>query len=241
MAEKKKGGARFGAVAILGIFFIIWNLLVFAIAGKKIKEAGTNFWFSYAFIVLAFLVSGGVMAYAKTNKERIFSIYMPLFIATAAYFALVFVVNTIIMLAGFKSDKILWNIIFNAIFILVYGAFAVISIMGINHIAGDAKEIEKNVKKLKLVLINLKDIRGNLTNEEYVKIMSELCDAIEFSDPMTVEEASDIENKIRSEISDLEELVNENPETEIDEEFRRLTKRIANDIKKRNELVKACK
>ena len=231
----KKLQGRYFTLIIIGIFFVLWNVLVFTIA--NLKEARHYFWFGYAFIFLAFLVAAGTTWLFKGGKNVTFSVLTPVYLFTIIYFIITFILNTIFMIicTGTNAKAI---VIPNVVVILLYAAIMVVAYVGMSHIKNTNAVIDEKVAALKLSAIKVGQIAAIAEDGEVISALNGLREAIEYSDPMGIPVTAALEADINFKIAEIGSAVENGDEKEI------ILKKINfafNKLKERNETLRAMK
>lgn len=198
------------AYGILGIAFILFNIIVFAVPTVKTP----TIWISYVFTVIAFILQIAIwnVALRKGNLKSKF-----LGISTIS----VGVIYLLVQLVSFG----LFNVYPLAPeWIAVVASSTILGLAGIcligNEIAKDEigrveKKVDKKVQYIKEIYTEVKILADNEKEQQVKDELEKLADKIKFSDPMSAEELMDIESSIKNKIDELK--VSENKRTLIDE------------------------
>lgn len=196
----KKLSGKYNVPIIMGILFVIWNILVWTLT--DLKKANAFFYCGYGFTAFAFLLIAGVFLFLKLNKNVIFSVVMPAYIATGLYFAITFIMNLIFMIIS-SGDNVKAVVIPNVILLLLYCIAMVIAYFAISHIGNNNKVIDEKVAALKLTAIKIRQIAAITTDTEVKHSLTTLCEAVEFSDPMGIPATSAMENEFSNMVSEI--------------------------------------
>ena len=208
----KKIKNRFLTLIIIGLVFVLWNVLVFTIA--DLKNVKGNFWCSYAFITLAFLALAGITFSFKLSNNVIFSTITPSIIFSYVYFAISFVMNTIIMIFFSEKESVKACIILNIILLILFIIVEIVGYMGFSHIKEDQQKTDAKVKNLRTLSVKVGALEY-MTNDITVKReITKLKEAISYSDPMGTADTVDSENEIENKIEVIKICLAENCDTE---------------------------
>lgn len=232
---KKKLSGRYAALIILGVLFVIWNILVWTLTNLKV--ANVYFYCGYGFVCLAFLLVAGVIFLTKLKKNVIFSVAFPTYIASGAYFAIIFIMNTIFMCFpwGYNVKAI---VIPNVIILLLYIAAMVIAYFALSRIGKNNDVIDQKVRTLKITAIEIGQIAAITEDSGLKKLLLELREAVEYSDPMGVDGTASLEDDFSKKIAEIRMLVEGNYEIDLTASKINAAK---NKLRERNELLRSLK
>ncbi len=137
---------------IVGIFAVIYNILVFVI--KDMDNAGGNFWGGYVFTMLAFVVVAGLSCLTSLSKSRSLANYSPVYFGAIAYFVISLIVN-IIFICLDKDTNTTAMIVINVILVLLFGAYAILMYMSIRHMGQTSQKIAEKRQQANVMEISL--------------------------------------------------------------------------------------
>lgn len=235
MAKNKN--SRF-LTALIPIFVLaIFNILVFAIAGKDIKDKNASFWLGYGFVTATFLMTTATMASSKLKKGKIFSELVPNFLVVGVYALINLIVNIIAM--AVNTDNVKAFIIIDVILFIIFLIFEILVFTGMKHISANRKEVQDKVNYINRVKVSCSLLIDRTDDAQVKKALRELLDDIAYSDPMS---GSDSEiRKEQRKLNSLIEMLEDDIESASAEELLQTVKKASNCLKKRNALIKASK
>lgn len=187
MSKNKKSG-----YIILGIIFVLFNVIAFSMPTNK----ASVFWITYAFTIAAFAIQIGIwnLAFRKAQTLKSKFLGLPLIHVGIVYL--------IIQLIAFGVFLTLPEIT-NWIPIIVCTAIAGIS--GICLIATDVgreevtrveEKVQRKVSIIKSLQVEVELIAEEQTDAVTKSALNELAEKIKYSDPMSDESLSPIEDEI---------------------------------------------
>lgn len=231
----KKLTGRYVPLIVIGIIFVLWNILVWVI--PDLSNANVYFYCGYGFTALAFIVVACAFLFLKLSKNVTFSVLMPAYIVTGLYFAISFVMNLIFMinLSGTNAKAIL---IPNIVIVLLYVAAMFIMYFAINRIGDTNKVIDQKVATLKLKSIEIGQIAEIATDAEIKQSLKNLRELVEYSDPIGVEGTVAAETEFANKIAEIRVLVENNYDRDL---IVAKIKSAQNKMQERNEILRALK
>lgn len=231
----KKLTGRYTALIVAGIFFVIWNILVWTLA--DLKEANVFFYCGYGFTALAFLLTAGVIFFLKLNKNVIFSVVTPAYVVSGAYFLIIFIMNAVFMGIS-KGTNPKPVVIPNVIILLLYVAAMAVAYVAVSHIGGNNKVIDQKVAALKATAIEIGQIAAITEDAELKKSLLSLREEVEYSDPIGVDGTASLEEDFAKKIAEIRILI------EGDNDVNLTARKIyaaRNKLHERNELLRTIK
>ncbi len=208
----KKISGRYISLIVVGVIFVIWNVLVWTLA--KLEDANVYFYCGYAFTAIAFLLVAGVLFLFRLGKNTIFSVMMPAYIATGLYFFVTLIMNMIFMIntAGDNTKAV---VIPNVIIVLLYLAAMAVAYFAVSHIHSNNEVIDQKVATLKRVSVDLGQIGALATDPDIKTALSKLREAVDYSDPMGNAETASLEEEFTKKVAEVRMLVENNYEKDL--------------------------
>lgn len=188
--------------ALFALLFIVYNVVLFVIAG--FKDNTSAFWVSYVFAVISFVASGATLAYnfSKGLNIRDYFFGYPVIKWSLVYLGVQIAVSSIIML--FKDCSVKVPVIFG---ILWLAAFIII-IFPCFSAKEFAEEVEKrtvaktsNMRNLYTEISSLVSRAGENDRE----MIEKLAEKFRYSDPVSDSEIDAIENEIKDKLAVLKD------------------------------------
>ena len=187
------------AYSVLGIVFALFNVLAFVIPTEKTA----TFWITYAFSVVAFGLQIGIWNFAFKGAETLKSKYLciPLISVGARY-----LVVQVIAFAVFMAFPFLPSWIPIVVCSVILGIFAICLIgteTGREEINRVEEKVEKKVFYIKSLQVDVELLAESENNPEIKAELLKLADKIRFSDPMSSDALTEVEETIANKIVEL--------------------------------------
>lgn len=183
------------AYAVLGIVFILFNVIAFAVPTDKT----ITFWIAYAFTFVAFVLQIGIWNAAFTLKSKFLGIPI-------IYVGIVYLVLQLIAFAVFMIFPLIpsWIVVIACALVLGISAICLISA----DVARD--EVNRAEEKVNQKVFYIRELQADVEmlaeQEQNSKIktgLTKLAEKIRFSDPMSDEQLSDLDSKISTKVAEL--------------------------------------
>ena len=187
------------AYSVLGIAFALFNVLAFVIPTEKTA----TFWIAYAFSVVAFGLQIGIWKFAFKGADTLKSKFLgiPLISVGARYLAV-----QVIAFAVFMAFPLLPTWIPVVICSVILGISAICLIgteTGREEINRVEEKVEKKVFYIKSLQVDVELLAESESDPEIKTELIKLAAKIRFSDPMSSEALSDIEEAIVNKVREL--------------------------------------
>lgn len=235
MAKQKNSRYLLALIPILVL--AIFNILVFTIVGKGIKDKNTTFWVGYGFVTATFLMMTATMASSKLKGGKVFGELVPNLLVVGVYALINLIVNIIAM--AVNKENATAFIIIDVILFIIFLILEILVFTGTRAISADRKEVEDKVNYINHVKVSCSLLIDRTEDEQVKKALSELLDDITYSDPMS---GSDSEvKKEERKLNSFLEMIEDDIESASADELLQTIKKASNCLKKRNALIKASK
>lgn len=191
MNKKKTVGM---SLAIFGIAFAIYNLLVFMI----FKPEGPVFWMSYGFAVLAFALQivGMYLSFKEMSVQAVF-FGIPLAQFTLFYFFAELFVSTVFMIFRTISWKV--PLVIQIILLAIYAVVAIVTIMTRDTAVAVKENIQKKATAMRLNTVEIQMLVDDAKDPELREQLRRLSETVKYSDPMTNDFVADLDARIKQE------------------------------------------
>ena len=185
------------AYAVLGIVFILFNVIAFAVPTDKT----ITFWIAYAFTVVAFALQIGIWNAAFKATETLKSKFLGVPII---YVGIVYLVLQLIAFAVFMIFPLIpsWIVVIACALVLGISAICLISA----DVARD--EINRVEEKVNQKVFYIRELQADVEilaeqeqNPEIKISLTRLAEKIRYSDPMSSEALEDLEARIKEKVS----------------------------------------
>ena len=187
------------AYAILGIVFILFNIIAFVIPTEKTP----TFWIAYTFIIIAFAVQIGVwkLAFGKTDTIKSKFLSIPII-----HIGIVYLIAQLIAFAVFMAVPTLpaWIAVVVSVLLLGISAICLIATeAGRDEINRVEEKVQRKIFYITALQTDI-EILAKQEKDGDIKIaLAKLVDTIRFSDPMSNEMLTDIETQISNKVAEL--------------------------------------
>lgn len=187
------------AYAVLGIFFVIFNVIAFAIPTAKTA----TFWVAYIFTLIAFVMQPFIwkLAFKDTDTLKSKFLGIPLISVGVIYLLVQIVVVAVFMALSFVPS---WIAIVVCILILGVSAVCLIGTeTGREEINRVEQKVSKKVFYIKSLQIDVEMLAKAEVDADTKIALTNLAEKIRFSDPMSNEVLLEIEDKINAKVEEL--------------------------------------
>lgn len=184
---------------ILGILFALVSIIAFAVPTVKTK----TFWIAYVFTAAAFAAQIGIWKAALGKKETLKSKFLGF---PVVHIGIVYAVIQVIAFSVFMLVPRLpaWSAIVVCSIIAGISAVCMISAdAGRNEIERVEAKVQKKVFYIRELQADVEFLAGNENDAAVKKALIQLAEKIRFSDPMSNEQLTDLENKISTKVAEL--------------------------------------
>lgn len=185
--------------AVLGIVFVLFNVIAFAIPTAK---TGT-FWVAYAFSVVAFASQIGIwnVAFGKDNTLKSKFLGFPV-----VHIGVVYLIVQTVVFAVFMAVPTLpvWSAIVVCALVLGISAICMISTeVGRGEIERIETKVKQKVFYIKSLQVDVELLAKNESDSAVKAELEKLTEKIRFSDPMSCPELEALEAEIAIKINTL--------------------------------------
>jgi len=197
--------ALFGAIVLVGVDLTII---------LKLSKVGfnNNIFVSLIFVNIGIIFNTIFLLYTTTKDKDAVVHGLALYLISYAY------VVAEAELAIMFSIKINWKFsiafLTQLVLLLTYAAYVILCIIGIINQKSDRKHFEGKVSFITSLKNYVLSIADQVDDAEIKSKLNDLAEKITYSDPMSDESLSSIENEIKSSITSIENGVAENREKE---------------------------
>ena len=187
------------AYAVLGIFFVIFNVIAFAIPTAKTA----TFWVAYIFTVIAFAMQLIVWKFAFKGADTLKSKFLGISLISVG---ITYLLVQIVAFAVFMSASFVPSWIAIVVCILILGISAICLIgteTGREEINRIEHKVSKKVFYIKSLQIDIEMLANTEADADTKVALTNLAEKIRFSDPMSNEDLLEIEDKINAKVEEL--------------------------------------
>ena len=225
-------------LVIWAIFMVIFNALALLIPHNKLGDATVAFWGGFAFINVAFVGIGVVLFALQLDKTTIFSNTVMVYVFSAIYFIITFILNLIYMIVFDAKNFYLEVFLPNGIIIALYIAAMLVANAAMRHMSAVTKHTETKVAARRLTTAKVEFIMNNAENEVVKKALFDLKEDVQYSDPIGNESTVSLEQDFENQLNLIEQLI---AGEAAEEAILKAIKLAKNKLQFRNETLKANK
>lgn len=206
MNDKKMKSLAAVYAIILVAFCILYLVVPFPKSGA--------YWVELAFSVIAVCAGCGVSWYALKNDGLKSKVYgFPMLNIGFGYTAVQLIFGFAVAIIGFFANVPIWIAVVVSVLIL---ALSAIGFIGADN-ARDIVEEQENrdeiaIKTMKAFRLDIQYIVDACGDAKLKKQLEKLADKFKYSDPVSSDELSDVEDNLRREVKNLAALVNTDAE-----------------------------
>lgn len=187
------------AYAVLGISFVLFNVIAFAVPTAKTA----TFWIAYVFTAVAFASQIAIWKFAFKGADTLKSKFLgiPLISVGIKYLIVQIIAFAIFMVLPLTAT---WIAIVVCALILGISAICLIGTeTGREEINRVEEKVEKKVFYIKSMQVDVEMLAIAETNTDIKAALTKLAEKIRFSDPMSDETLVDLETEITAKVKEL--------------------------------------
>lgn len=191
-------------IAVYAIILIAFCVLYLVVPFPK----SGAYWIEFAFSVIAICAGCGVSYYAlKNDGLKVYG--FPMLNIGFGYTAVQLVFGFVIAIVGFFANVPIWITVVVSVLILALSAIGFIGTDNARDIV-EEQEVrdETATKAMKTFRLDTQYIADLCSDAELKKQLEKLAEKFKYSDPVSSDELSDIEDNLRREVKNLAALVN---------------------------------
>jgi len=192
------------AYAVLGIAFVLLNVIAFAV--PTVKTA--TFWIAYAFIAVAFASQIVIWKFAFKGADSLKSKFLGIPLISVG---ITYLIVQIIAFAVFMALPLTTSWIAIVVCALILGISAICLIgteTGREEINRVEEKVEKKVFYIKALQVDVEMLASTETDADTKAALTKLAEKIRFSDPMSNDILADLETEITAKVKELKTVEN---------------------------------
>lgn len=204
-----------GIIIVYSILLVLLNVLVFIVFkpwNYDIKIIKLDFWFSYSFLTLAFILQfGSILAIKRNNGAIAIFMGIPLTVLSGIYFLIEAFLSLLFMILAAFSVKTPTTlvIILQVLLLGLYLIVAVIALMTKNTISDIDKNNKQKVQNIRILVDQVEIAISMCDDNEVKKLLERFSEDIRYSDPMSIDAVIGLDNKLTCIIEDIKNAVAE--------------------------------
>ena len=186
------------SLVMVFIILAVYNIIAFLLPISR----GGMFWTGYCFSMAALLLSAGVGFYSLGREGLKSKVYgVPLLSLSWSYLIAQLIIGFLEMVLS--TIPFQYGIILNAV---LFGA-CLVGLMGADIATGEIERIDEKVKEkvshIKSLQADIDRLVDKTADEDAKKTLKDLAEAIRYSDPMSSQQLSSIENEMKVKVTGL--------------------------------------
>ena len=185
--------------AVLGIAFVLFNVIAFAIPTVKTS----TFWVAYVFTAVAFISQIAIWKFAFKGADTLKSKFLgiPLISVGITYLIIQLIAFAIFMALPLTASWI--AIVVCALILGISGICLIGTETGREEINRVEEKVEKKVFYIKSLQVDIEMLANSETDAETKAALTKLAEKIRYSDPMSNVALADLEDRIREKVTAL--------------------------------------
>lgn len=191
---------------IVVLLCVLFNLIFFV--SVPYDKAKATLWIGYAFIMLSFLILGGVAGFFKLKSKNTMTTIWPLMCTLTGYFAVSFVLNFILMLVN--SEEVKAALVLNFVVLILAAIIFVIALRSFSRVSENTEKREKRVRELRTTVIKIGSLVYLSKNDEVTKAINKLKQNASYSSSAGTPETEEYEQQLDAQIEIIRQLLNNN-------------------------------
>lgn len=187
------------AYAVLGIAFVLFNVIAFAIPTVKTS----TFWVAYVFTVIAFISQIAIWKFAFKDADTLKSKFLGIPLISVG---ITYLIIQLIAFAVFMAFPLTASWIAIVVCALILGISAICLIgteTGREEINRVEEKVEKKVFYIKSLQVDIEMLANSETDIDTKAALTRLAEKIRFSDPMSSDALADLEAEIIEKVKEL--------------------------------------
>ena len=198
----KKNSIR--GIIVLVILAAVFNLIAFIIPFQHT----TAFWLSYGFGMFAILFQLYIFKASFANEGGAKSKFYGFPIARLGVYYLV--VQLIVSIIGMALAGLVpaWTVLIVCVLILAFAVIGCITAETMrDEIARQDEKLKKDVSTMRELQSMAASMVSQCDNEEMKSIVKKIADELRFSDPVTSDATAELEDEMRSQLTDIQQAI----------------------------------
>lgn len=208
---KSSKAKNFTMVAIVYLSVLaIYNLVIFLL----FKNLNNVFWISYGFMTAAVLANVATVFLLSKNTDVEAAFFgIPLISFSVFHVAAELFASLVFMI--FRDHvSVQLTVTIQAILLLIFVIFGAVAIFSRDTVQGVSEKIKTNVFNIKSLAVEVQLLEEDCIDKELKEQLHKVREAINYSDPMTNDSVAQIDELIKSKVSELKYLCQENNKNE---------------------------
>ncbi len=203
MSEMKKSSTFLKLAGIAGILFVVYNILVFVIAG--FTGHGASFWVSYAFMLVAFIcvAVSALLLRSSTNQPKDWLFGYPVVKHCTVYIIAELIASVLFMALDKTGFPFAIGFAVQLIILALHLVFLISCFIAKETIDEVEQKVGRSTAFIDLLTVEIAMVADNIDDAAAKKAVKSLEEAVRFSDPISNEMLSVIEAEISGRVTDM--------------------------------------
>lgn len=200
---KNKTNVMLGLIYL--IVFAVLNLLIFLIFDEK----NAVFWVSYVFFCIAFIVQI-ISMFLAIRGQDVEAVFFGIPLASLSLFYFFAAVFTAAVFMFFQNVPMKLVVALQIIIVAVYAVVAIVALLS-RDIAQDVSDnVKSGVTAIKTMQVQVEMLMAQTADAALKNSLRKLSETIKYSDPMSNDAVTEIENQIMQSLTELRILCENN-------------------------------
>lgn len=191
-------------VLLAAIVLGTYNALIFLLT----KERESVFWITYVFTSLSCILACGYLIYDQIKNQTLKEKYTGLSLSflVMGYFGVQLVIN-VLLLAFAASAKV--AVALEVLLLAIVSVFFLLTLIGKKSVDTVGAEIKESTEFIRIMLLEVQDMEDKTEDAVILKKLKVLEDAVRYSDPVSIEQVTEMENRLKSQMTELDMQIEE--------------------------------
>ena len=200
MEKTKNSSVAKNLIIIIGIFFGVYNAVLFTICGFADHKA--TFWISYIFMNISIISATICMIVLKNKKmeARDWLLGYPFYKHCTIYVVAELICSVVFMLLDSKKGPWEFALSVQLILLAVFAVMIISCFVAKEMIEEVRENVKVNTAYMKKLLLDVETIALNASDAEVKKAFDIFKDSVRYSDPVSSEELQEIETRLSAQI-----------------------------------------
>lgn len=207
------------ALLVYVILAALLNLIIFAVfkpGTLETKELKLVFWFSYGFLMLAFVLQIATILTGRFESGVEAAFFGIPLVSVSLFYFIITTVLSLVLMALVSFGVAVPFMLMLVLECVVLGLYAIVFIMSLSH-RDAVVEIDKNIKKnvfaIRSLVTDVETLADAAEDAQLKANLNRLAEDIRYSDPMTNEVVAELDLQMKDAVAELEVFVSEHDYT----------------------------
>lgn len=188
---------------IVCLIFLLFNILFFVCVPLQDGKAGV--WIGYSFIVVSFLIFGGLAGFFHLKSKNTLTTIWPLMYSTSGYFVLSLILNIILIIVN--SENVTVGIVLNVVLLIFYAIAFLISFKSFLRVSDNTERREARVNELRSTEIKVNSLSFLTSDTEIKQAILKFKENVSYSSSAKTEEMEEYDQQLDEAIETIKQLL----------------------------------